>query len=579
MDRALMLGNHAIARGAWEGGVHFATGYPGTPSTEILEALATYPEVETRWSTNEKVAFAEGMGASIGGLRVLVSMKQVGLNVAADAFMIFPYAGVNGGFVLVSADDPGMHSSQTEQDSRYLAQMAKVPVLEPSDAQECKDFLPLALDLSERFQTPVMLRITTRLAHHKGLVRTGARSQVPRRPYDRTEKRYAPPFFRHQLRPELERRLLALERYAQSAPVNFEVAGGGEAGVITCGVAYNYVREVLPQADVLRLGMTFPLPEERLRAFCSRYPTVYVVEEGEPFIETHLKALEMHNVVGKEVFGLIGEYSPARLREALGLGTAPRPLTEEVPVPARTPTFCVGCGHRTVFSVLRQLRVTVCGDIGCYSMGSLPPYETCHTTFCMGASIGVAFGLERAGERAVALIGDSTFLHTGLPALVDAVYHRSRLTLLILDNGATAMTGCQPNPASGRDITGAAAPRIDFEALCRAMGVPQVETVDTWDRQGLLGAARRALAFDGPAVVVVRGPCQQLPEMKAAERVPYAIDTAACTLCEACYRAWCPALRPGPDGYPRIDPSECTACSLCAQYCPFGAIVQEASVS
>ena len=572
--RELLLGNQAIARGAWEAGVSFAAGYPGTPSTEIIETLAArFPETNPRWSANEKVAFEEGMGAAIGGLRVLVTMKHVGLNVAADAFMVFPYTGTNGGFIVVSADDPGMHSSQNEQDNRYLARMGKVPVIEPSDAQECRDFMIDGMTISEQFGTPVMLRTTTRLAHHKGLVNLGNRHDVPRRDFVPDPVRYSDPIYRRLLRPKVEERLASLREYAEKCSLNRVEYRDGDIGVITSGIAYQYVREVLPDADVLRLGMTFPLPPALLRKFCSRYDTVYVVEEGEPFIEEYILSLGIDNLVGKELFGLIGEYSPGRLRTALDFGAVPAPFTEGIQLLPRPPVFCTGCGHRTVFAALRQLKTVVSGDIGCYTMGALPPYEAEHTTFCMGASIGTAVGLEMAGhERVVAVIGDSTFIHAGIPPLIDAVYNGSNLTLVILDNTATGMTGGQPHPATGKNVLGDPAPRLDLVALCRATGVEHVTVIDTWQRKEMTQTIRKALAHKGPAVVIAQGPCMQLPEMKRRDIPPYVVLEDLCTQCDACFKVWCPAIKRTESGFPRIVGSECTSCTVCAQVCPTEAI-------
>jgi indolepyruvate ferredoxin oxidoreductase alpha subunit len=572
--REFLLGNEAIARGAWEAGVKFVSGYPGTPSTEIIETLATrFPETNPRWSANEKVAFEEGMGAAIGGLRVLVTMKHVGLNVAADAFMVFPYSGTNGGFVVVSADDPGMHSSQNEQDNRYLARMGKVPVLEPSDAQECRDFMMNALELSEQFGTPVMLRTTTRLAHHKGLVEVGDRIEVAQKEFIADPKRFSVPIYRRLRRPEVEKRLQALTIYTETCPFNRVEHTQNPIGVVTSGIAYQYVKEILPEAGVLRLGITFPLPPNLLRDFCSRYKTVYIVEEGEPFIEEYVLSLGITNVKGKELFGVMDEYSPARLRKALNLADAPKPFNEGINLMQRPPMLCVGCGHRTVFAALRQLKVTVAGDIGCYTMGALPPYEAEHTTFCMGASIGTAVGLERAGhERVVAIIGDSTFIHAGIPPLIDAVYNGDHLTLIILDNSATGMTGGQSNPASGKNVLGESAHKLDLEAVCRATGVENVEVVDTWQRKDIVRKLNAAIAYQGPSVVIARGPCQQLPEMKQRNRVPFIVEEDLCTQCDACFKVWCPAIKRTAENFPRIVPEECTACTVCAQVCPTDAI-------
>ena len=572
--RELLLGNQAIARGAWEAGVSFAAGYPGTPSTEIIETLATrFAETNPRWSSNEKVAFEEGMGAAIGGLRVLVTMKHVGLNVAADAFMVFPYSGTNGGFVVVSADDPGMHSSQNEQDNRYLARMGKVPVIEPSDAQECKDFIIAGLELSEQFGTPVMLRTTTRLAHHKGLVEVGERKQVTRREFVPDPKRFSVPIYRKLHRPRVEERLNQLREYAESCPFNLIEHSPGNTGVVTCGISYQYVKEIMPEAGVLRLGMTFPLPPNLLREFCSQYEQVYVVEEGEPFIEETMRSLGITNLAGKELCGVIGEYSPERLEESLGLRKAPGQFNQDITLLPRPPMLCIGCGHRTVFAALRQLKVVVAGDIGCYTMGALPPYEAEHTTFCMGASIGTAVGLERAGhERVVAVIGDSTFIHAGIPPLIDAVYNGSNLTLVILDNSATGMTGSQPHPAAGKNALGQPAPKLDLVAMARAAGVEYVSVVDTWQRKEVIRTMRKALSHKGPAVVIAQGPCQQLPEMKRREIVPFVVEEELCTRCEACFKVWCPAIKRTENDFPFIVPEECTACTVCAQVCPTAAI-------
>jgi indolepyruvate ferredoxin oxidoreductase alpha subunit len=565
-----MLGNRALARGAWEAGVEFAAGYPGTPSTEILETLAHFPEVRCQWSANEKVAFEEGMGAAIGGIRVLVTMKHVGLNVAADPFMVFPYSGTNAGFVVVSADDPGMHSSQNEQDNRYLARMAKVPILEPSDAQECKDFMALALQLSEEYRTPVMLRTTTRLAHHKGMVTLGEREEVPKKEFVADARRFSVPIYRRLLRPQVEARLDQLREYAETTPINRLDEQANGLGVVTSGIAYQYVKEILPEASVLRLGMTYPLPANLLRDFCSRHETVHVIEEGEPFIEEFIRTLGISKLVGKERFGVIGEYSPGRLAQALDLQDSTVTEFEAMP---RPPMFCIGCGHRTVFSGLRQLKVTVAGDIGCYTMGALPPYEASHTTFNMGASIGTAIGLEQAGqERVVSVIGDSTFIHAGIPALVDAVYNGSNLTLLILDNSTAGMTGGQPHPASGLSLTGDLAPKLDLEQLCLATGVEHVKVVDTWNRKAVLGAIRKALAHQGPSVVISQGQCVRLPEFRQQEIIPYYVDEELCTQCDACFKVWCPAITRTEDGFPIIDAADCTACTVCAQVCPPDAI-------
>jgi indolepyruvate ferredoxin oxidoreductase alpha subunit len=584
MMKEFMSGNEAIARGAWEAGVHFATGYPGTPSTEILENLARYEGVEAQWSANEKVAFDEGVGAALGGLRVLVTMKHVGLNVAADAFMVFPYAGTNGGFVMISADDPGMHSSQNEQDNRYMARMAKVPVLEPSDPQECHDFIAAAYALSERFKSPVVIRTTTRSAHTKGVVELDERQEVAVLEYKRDAFQYSVPIYRHRRRPELEHKLADLTVWAESFPLNkIELATQNRAiGVVTSGICYQYARELLPHASIFKLGMIYPLPRQALIDFCHQHQRVYVIEEGEAFIEDQLTSFGLTNVIGKALFGVIGEYSPHRLAEGLiadGLDLAkPTPtiaLDDELTLVVRPPMFCVGCGHRTVFDVLRQLKVHVAGDIGCYTMGALPPYEASHTTFCMGSSIGNAFGFRRAGQdKTVAIIGDSTFIHGGIPSLIDTVYNKGDTTVIILDNSTTGMTGGQAHPGVDYRLQGQPTAKLDFEKLAQAIGVEYVQVVDAWDRKTLVKTIREAMRFEGPAVVIARGPCQLLPEMRRRNLVPFSIDYNLCTNCGACYRTHCPAIVEGDQGLPTILATDCVACTVCVEYCPEHAILQ-----
>ena len=568
-----MSGNEAIALGARAAGVFYATGYPGTPSTEIMENLERYEEIDAHWAPNEKVAFEEGMGVAIAGRRALVTMKHVGLNVASDAFMVFPYSGTNGGFVVVSADDPGMHSSQNEQDNRNLARMARVPVVEPSDPQECHDYLISAYEISEAFESPVMYRTTTRTAHCKGVVRSADRIDPEPIPFSPDATRFSVPIYRHRLRPLVEERLKRLSDFAETCTLNSIEEDGNSIGVVASGISRQYARDVFPDADFFDLGLTYPLPMRRLLDFCARHETVYVVEEGDPFIEDQLLASGATNVTGKGVFGVMGEYSPDRLRAALD-GT-PNDAEPEPPPPiSRPPMFCVGCGHRTVFDVLGQLKFLVAGDIGCYTMGALPPYEAEHTTFCMGASIGNAIGLRRAGhERAVAVIGDSTFLHSGIPGLMDAAYTNTPITVIILDNSTTGMTGQQPNPCSGIDLSGAPAPKVDLEALSRSLGITHVVAVDTWDRSALRSAFLSAKSYDGPAVVICRGPCQLLPEMRARAIEPLTVVSELCTECNACYRIHCPSITEAGTGLPQIDPETCVTCDVCQQLCLPGAIV------
>ncbi len=567
-----MSGNEAIARGAWEAGVAFAAGYPGTPSTEVLENLATYAEVDAHWSTNEKVAFDEGMGAALGGLRTMVTMKHVGLNVAADPFMVFPYAGTNAGFVVLVADDPGMYSSQNEQDTRYLAKVAKVPVLEPADAEEARWMTKAAFELSERFATPVMLRTTTRLAHTRGVVQPGVRVEAQGKPFSRQVSQYARPVYARFRRPELEEKLDALRVFAEEFDGNVVEEGNAAFGVVSHGIPYQYVKEVVPDAAVFKLGMIYPLPEQSLKEFCSRFETVYVVEESEGFIQQEMSSLGIQNLVGKERFTNIGELSIDIVSAGLLNTSIPGDFGSEVPVLPRPPVLCAGCGHRGVFATLKKLDVLVTGDIGCYTLGCLPPFQAMHTTFCMGASIGNATGFNKAGdEKVVAVIGDSTFLHSGLPSLASAAYNQVPTTTILLDNGTTGMTGHQEHAGTGHTLRGAPAPAVDYEQLIKSLGVEHVAVVDPWDADATESAITAGLAHPGPAVIIARRACQLLPEEKAAEHHAFQVNADECSLCEECFESGCPALVWEGD-FPHIRGWECMGCALCADLCPNEAI-------
>ncbi|MCG6988429.1 MAG: indolepyruvate ferredoxin oxidoreductase subunit alpha [Gemmatimonadetes bacterium] len=573
MAKLLMSGNEAIARGAWEAGVSFATGYPGTPSTEVLENLSTYEGVTAQWATNEKAAFEEGMGAALGGVRTLVTMKHVGLNVAADPFMVFPYAGTNAGFVVLVADDPGMYSSQNEQDSRYLAKVAKVPVLEPSDAAEAREMMGFAFELSERLSTPVLFRTTTRLAHTRSVVDVEARVEHERKPFEKNPRRFAIPVYAAFRRPELEAKLGQLRDFAETYEGNFIEEGDPKVGIVTHGTPYQYVKEMAPDATVLRLGMVHPLPGKMLKEFCSRFETVFVVEESEGFIQEGMASLGILNMVGKESFTNIGELSADLVGKGLGGAQVPEGFGGEVALLPRPPRVCAGCPHSGTFSALRKLRVLVTGDIGCYTLGCIPPLSAVDTTFCMGASIGNATGFMRAGEeRVVAVIGDSTFLHGGLPGLLSAVYNQVPITVLILDNGTTGMTGHQDHPGTGRTLQKEPAPAVDIEGLVRAMGVEHVAVVDPWELKNMRTAVKEALAHPGPAVVIARRACVLLPEERAQDRVPFRVIEETCIQCDYCMESGCPALVMAGD-YPAIREWECVGCAICAQLCPVDAIV------
>lgn len=567
--KEIMSGNEAIARGAYESGVSVAVAYPGTPSTEILENIAQHPSIRAQWSPNEKVALEVGIGASLAGARVLVAMKHVGLNVAADPWLTIAYTGVNGGLVLVSADDPGMHSSQNEQDNRFYARMAGVPMLEPADSQEAKEFVGLALRISEEYDTPVLLRTTTRIAHSKGLVELGERREHPFRPYTKDPKKYvmipAHGRLRHQAAAD---RLAKLTRLAEEIPAN-KVERRGKVGVITAGVCYQYVRETLPEASVLKLGLTYPLPKDKICTFAQQVDELYVIEELEPFLEEQIRAMGI-SVKGKELTGVLGELDQKRLAVSLGLEDPP-PSASAV---SRPPVLCPGCPHRGVFYVLRRLRLTVMGDIGCYSLGALPPLDAMDTCICMGSSIGSALGMEKAdpawAERCVAVIGDSTFLHSGMTPLLDVVYNGGSTTVLILDNSTTAMTGHQDHPASGRTLGGDPAPKVDLEMLIRALGVRRVQRVDAYDLAAIRRAVREETAAPEPSVIIVSRSCA----LRTSPARPLVVDEAKCNGCHACLKLGCPAIQEGA----RIDPHLCRGCGLCSQVCPRGAIGGDSNV-
>ncbi len=577
--KKFMSGNEAVARGAWEAGVSFAAGYPGTPSTEVLETLAGYTEVEAQWSTNEKVAFDECIGAALGGARSMVTMKHVGLNVAADPFMVFPYAGTNAGFVALVADDPGMYSSQNEQDSRYFAKIAKVPLLEPSDAMEALTMARDAFKLSEQFETPVMFRTTTRLAHTRGVVETGDRVEAPGKRFSRKVSQYAIPVYARFRRPELEDKLNRLREFAERFEGNVIEEGSGEIGVVSHGIPYQYVKEVLPEATVFRLGMIYPLPKEKLREFCSRFERVFVVEESEGFIEQEMAGFGILNVIGKEQFTNIGELTADLVAKGLSSISAPTDYSSETTILPRPPVLCPGCSHRGVLSTLKEMDVLVTGDIGCYTLGCLPPYQAMHTTFCMGASIGNATGFNKAGEdRVVGLIGDSTFLHSGLPSLISAVYNQVPTTTILLDNSTTGMTGHQQHPGTGSTLKHRPAPAVDYEALIKSIGVEHIEVVDPWNLEATESAIKSGLNHPGPAVVIARRRCRLLPEEKAKEKTPFQVDEGNCIQCEDCMETGCPALV-WEGETPQIREWDCAGCAMCAHLCPVDAICQVEAIT
>lgn len=570
MEKALYLGNEAIARGAWEAGCTVVSSYPGTPSTEITEAVAHYPAINAEWATNEKVAMEVAFGAAMAGGRAMTCMKHVGMNVAADPMFTAAYTGVRAGLVIVVADDPAMFSSQNEQDSRYYGRSAHIPVLEPSDAQECKDFTKLAFDLSERYDTPVIVRITTRIAHARSPVTLEAREERPLRDWHKEAQKYVMmPGNARRRHPIVEAREIEMAKNASEMEINRSEMRNLSLGVVCSGVVYQYVREAAPDASVFKLGMTYPLPEAALRAFAKGVQRLVVIEELEPFIEDAMNAMGIA-ATGKAATGLQGELSIRKVRSALyGMeNTLCEPAAEIV---ARPPALCPGCPHRATFHSIRKQKLDVFGDIGCYTLGATPPLAAMDATLCMGASIGMAFGAEKArgkdfSRHAVAVIGDSTFLHSGVTALIDAVYNGGTITVLILDNRITGMTGHQQNPASGKDIYGNPAPQIDLAALCRACGVSHVQRVNPFDQRSMDAALKEELTREAVSVIIVEFPCVLLE--KSETKVPAVRD---CHNCGACLRIGCPAIGRGDDGIV-IDASLCAGCGFCADVCPFGCI-------
>ncbi len=572
----ILTGNQAIAQAARDMGIALGVGYPGTPSTEVLETLATLEGGRAQWAPNEKVALEVGVGVAFGGGRALVTMKHVGLNVAADPLFTVSYTGVKGGLVILVADDPGMHSSQNEQDSRHFARAAKVPMLEPADSQEAYDFTRLAFSLSEEYDCPVLLRTTTRLSHGKSVVQTAPPAEylpTPTPPNDPTKFVMIPAFarVRHQL---VEARQVQLSARADEL-ARMEL-GDRVVGIITSGIDYQYVREVMPAASVLKLGMVYPLPLAQIQAFAQQVNTLIVVEELDPFIEEQVKAAGLP-VRGKELLPLCGEYNPAVI--AQGLGVTAACAAPEAALAQRPPSMCPGCPHRGVFWLLKRQGLTVSGDIGCYTLGVAPPLSAMHTCVCMGAAIGIAHGLEKAGvdpATIVGVIGDSTFLHSGITGVLDMVYNGSRGTIIILDNGTTAMTGRQQHPGTGHTLSGTAAPQVDLSALVRALGVEDVSVVDPYDLSALEIRLKHALAFPGPSVVIARRPCMLIVH---EERPVQAVDTDACKVCGLCLKLGCPAISKVPvevNGRqrvrPLIDGALCNGCAVCGAICPAIAI-------
>lgn len=574
MGRLLLSGNEAVAHGAWEAGAAVGVGYPGTPSTETLERFATLSDVYAEWAPNEKVALEVAAGVSLAGRRVLVTMKHVGLNVAADPLFTLSYTGVRGGIVILVADDPGMHSSQNEQDSRNYAALSRVPVLEPSDSAEALAFTREAFDISERFDTPVLVRSTVRVAHAKSPVDTGQREGRPEPDAYRTDaaKWVMMPAMARVRRHDVDARVASLAAFAEETPLNRIELRDTSAGVICSGVVYEHVREALPDVSVLKIGMGFPLPAETIRRFAGQVEHLHVIEEADDHLARSIRSLGI--AIEPLDLPVYGELSPGLIRKAFGFEAPPMREPDDS-LPGRPPLMCPGCPHRPVFDALRKLKAVVTGDIGCYTLGALPPLSAMDACVCMGASIGMAHGLELAGgtgERpVVAVIGDSTFAHSGVTGLMNTVYNTGAGTIAVLDNRITAMTGHQGNPINGIALQDRPAREVDLVALTEALGVGRVRVVDPHDLAAVADALSEETASDELSVIIFRAPCALLVKDKGD---PYAVDEEACTKCGICVKLGCPAI--GRDEHTRvatIDTSVCVGCGQCVQVCRYGAIV------
>ena len=572
MEQKVMLGNEAVARGLYEAGCRVVSSYPGTPSTEITEEAAKYEEIYCEWAPNEKVGMEVAFGASLAGARSCCCMKHVGLNVAADPLFTLSYTGVNGGLVICVADDPGMHSSQNEQDSRHHAIGSKVPMLEPADSKEAKDFAKLAFDLSEEYDCPVLLRMCTRIAHSQYLVSLEERKEVPVKEYVKNPQKFimvpANAIRRH---PIVEERMLKLAEYAETSGINrIEMADDISMGIITSGTCYQYVKEVFKDSvPVLKLGMVNPLPEKLIKEFASKVDRLVIVEELDPVIENFCKSLGL-NCEGKSLFPLTGEFSQAIVAKAVGMPKLPQCSPQDVPV--RPPVMCPGCPHRGLFFVLSKLKLIVLGDIGCYTLGSAPPLAAIDSTLCMGASVSGIHGFLKANPEAagktVCVIGDSTFMHSGMTGLANIAYNDTKSTVIILDNSITGMTGHQQNPTTGFNLKGEPAIKIDLEALAHALGIEHVRVVDPYDLKATEAAVKEEINRDAASVIISRRPCVLLKHVKP--NPPVSVDPEKCRTCKSCMRIGCPAISIK-DNKAVVDATLCTGCGVCTQLCAFDA--------
>ncbi len=569
--KKLLIGNEAIALGLYHGGLGLVSSYPGTPSTEITEFLSKFDDIHSEWAPNEKVATEVAFGASLAGFRSACAMKHVGLNVAADPLFTLSYTGVTGGMVVCVADDPAMHSSQNEQDSRHYAIAAKVPMLEPSDSAEAYAFARSAFDLSERFDTPVLFRSCTRMAHSQALVELGEREKIAPKEYVKQPQKYimapANAIRRH---PFVEQRMKDIAEYAEDCPYNRAETADSDIGIITCGTAYLYVKEVFGDSvNILKIGMPNPLPEKMIRAFAAKVKKLFVIEELDPVIETQVRAMGI-DVIGKELFPTVGEFSQNTVRKAFGMEELPCP--EAPQVPGRPPMMCAGCPHRGMFYALAKNKITVLGDIGCYTLGSAPPLTALDSTLCMGASVSGIHGFLAArpgmAGKTVAVIGDSTFMHSGMTGLVNIAYNATNSTVIILDNSITGMTGHQQNPTTGYNIKGDPAAKVDLEALCHALGIRRVRVVDPYDLKMCEEVVKEELAAEEPSVIISRRPCVLLKYVK--HNPPLKVDSEKCRSCRRCMGLGCPAI--SMKGKARIDSTLCVGCGVCGQLCAFDAI-------
>lgn len=574
--KKLMLGNEAFARGLYEAGCKVVSSYPGTPSTEITECVAKYDEVYAEWAPNEKVAMEAAIGASIAGARSFCAMKHVGLNVAADPLYTAAYTGVNGGMVIAVADDPGMHSSQNEQDSRHHAIASKVMMLEPSDSGECKEFAKIAFELSEQFDTPVIVRLSTRVSHSQSSVELCEREEKELKEYKKTPQKYVMmPAFAKGRHVFVEERTAKLVEYAETSPLNrVEISDKAEFGVITSGAAYQYAKEALGErASVLKLGTVNPLPVKLIQNFASKYERVYIIEELDGIIESHCRNIGVNNVMGKEIFGYIGELSQSIIAEKL-LGEKTEVQTFGENIPVRPPVMCAGCPHRGLFYCLSKLKVMVSGDIGCYTLGAAAPLCAVDTTVCMGASISGLHGFNKARgaeaeKNSVAVIGDSTFMHSGMTGLVNIAYNATNSTVIILDNSITGMTGHQQNPTTGKNLKGDPAAAVNLEELCKAIGIKRVRVVDPYSLVETEAAIKEELAVEEPSVIISRRPCALLKYVK--HKPALKVEADKCKGCKACMKLGCPAISMN-DGKAVIDHTQCVGCGICQEQCKFAAI-------